>query len=140
MARETQARPALRERLGKWDASRAGDLVGVKTQDVPDGSTAGNDVEADPEANLHVSREATDAHAFVGLDLTDEAVQPIPHTFKRSAAATEVTTITLAQPIDGNTSYTLDTAGAAITVMPVVGSPTPAWELVAAIGTVTAVP
>lgn len=140
MAREIQGRPNLRRTVQQFDATRADELVGVKHQSVADGEAVA-DVAADVEANLHVSLESTNAFAFTGCDLTDEATPAISRTFKRAAGATQVVTVTLDQPIDGNTSYTLDTAGAAITVAPVVGAGVdPAWELVSALGTVTAVP
>jgi len=141
MARRTiQSRPLLRQSVQQFDATRADELVGVKSQDIPDGSAVA-DVPVDVEANLVVSREATNAPTIVGCDLNDEATPAIARTFKRAASATQQVTITLAQPIDGNTSYTLDTAGAALTIAPAgLDGDSPAWEVVSAVGTVTAVP
>lgn len=106
---------------------------------VADASTGGAAVAADREANLHVSEEATDAFSFTGLDLEDESVAMTAHTFKRQAS--QVATVTLAQAIDGNTSYTLDAAGSAITVAGYVdASGAYAYALLSAVGSVTAVP
>ncbi len=139
MAREIQSRPPLRDALGKWGASRAGDLAGFKNQVVADGATGGAAVAADAEANLHLSEEATDAHSFTGLDPEDESVAMIAHTFKRQGS--EVITVTLSQKIDGNTSYTLDAAGSAITVAGYAdASGAYAYALLSAVGSVTAVP
>lgn len=140
MARTIQSRPPLRDAVQKFDATRADELVGVKAQDVPDGSAVA-DVPVDIEANLIVSRESTNAPTLVGCDLLDEATPAIARTFKRAAGATQVVTVTLAQPIDGNTSYTLDDAGAALTIAPAgLDGDSPAWEVVGALGTVSAVP
>ena len=140
MARTIDVRRPLREAVQQFDSTRADELIGVKTQLVANGSTGGSAVEADPESNLHRSDEQTSPHAFTGVDLTEEATPLIEHTFKRSAASSVVVTVTLDQAIDGNVSYTLDTAGAAITVAPRLVAGTPAWELKSTLGTVTAVP
>ena len=142
MNRTIQSRPPLRQKVQQFNATRADELVGVKSQDIADGSTAaGVEVGVDIEANLVISREATTAPTIVGCDLTDPATPAIVRTFKRAASATQVVTITLAQAIDGNTSYTLDDAGAALTIAPAgLSGDSPAWEVVSALGTVTAVP
>lgn len=140
MARTIQSRPPLRDAAQKFDATRADELVGVKAQNLADGAGSAS-VPVDTEANLIVSRESTNAPTFTGCDLTDESTPAIARTFKRAAGTSQVVTITLTQAIDGNTSYTLDTAGAALTVAPSgLGGSSPAWEVVAALGTVTAVP
>jgi hypothetical protein len=132
-----QGRPQLTQSVQQFNATAAGDLVGVRTQIVANASTGAVAQVADPNANLHLSAESTSAFTFNGLDLTAAGTPAIARTFKRAAGATQVVTITLEQPIDGNTSYTLDTAGAALTIMP---RGVDGWITVAALGTVTAVP
>lgn len=144
MARRIFNRPNLRSTVQQFDATRADMLVGVHVQVLADGAApAGGQVETDPEASLIVSYESTTAPTFTGLDLTDEAVPAIERTFSRPAGATQQVTVQLAQPIEGNTAYTLDAAGSAITLMPVFeeqGAPATGWVVKNAIGTVTAVP
>jgi hypothetical protein len=140
MARLIQSRPPLREAAQKFDATRADDMVGIRQQELADGAGSTN-VAVDVEANLVISRESTNAPTFTGCDLTDEATPAIARTFKRAAGTSQVVTVTLTQSIDGNTSYTLDTAGAALTIAPAgLGGDSPAWEVISALGTVSAVP
>jgi hypothetical protein len=141
MSRQINGRPLLRATTQQFNATRADELIGVKTQQVNDG-TATATVAVDAEANLHVSRESTTAFSFTGCDLSKAATPLIERTFKRAVGATQNVTITLAQQIDGNTSYVLASAGASLSVMPVETSAPGVfvWAVKSATGTVNAVP
>lgn len=141
MARENQARPPLRDALGKLDTQRADVIIGTKQQAVADAQTGGNGVACDVEATLHVSHESANAFAFTGCDLSDEATPYIERTFFRAVGTTKVATVTLAQKINGNTSVTLDTAGSGVTLVPYQAADgTYSWVAKSAVGTVTYVP
>lgn len=139
MARQIPARPDLHLSVQQFNATPAGDLLGAKTQVVADGGGS-SDVEVDVNANVHLSKEATNAFAFTGCDLDVESTPFMERTFKRAVGATQVVTVTLDQKIDGNTSYTLDTAGAALTIMPILVDGVASWIVKSALGTVSAVP
>ena len=144
MARTIQSRPVLRSTVQQFNATRADEMIGAKIQVVKDGTApASGDVTCDPEANVYVSLEDTTAPIFRGLDLSDEAVGLVERTFVRPSGVTQQVRIELADPIDGNTAYTLDAGGSSITLIPITtdsGSPVQGWLVKNAIGTVTAVP
>ena len=126
MSDAIQARPNLRDPLGKWDATSAEALLGPRSQVVADGATGGTAVAADRETTLFVSEEDTSAFTVTGLDLTEDGMPFVPRTFYRQG--TQVVTVTLDQPIHGNTSYTLDSAGAVLAIKPYIDSAgAPQW-------------
>jgi len=139
--RNIQGRPVFSLTTQQWDATPAGDLVGIKSQTVADASTAGTPVTADPQANLYVSLEDTDAFEINAPALDDEGTPFIVRTFKQ--LGTESVTIIPApgDTIEGNSAVELGAAGSYAVVMPYqLPDKTYTWLIVSSGGTVVIIP
>ncbi len=132
-----QDRPSLLQTVQQFNATPAGDLIGYKSQVVPDGVTGS--IAADVESNLHVGFNSGIV-TFTGLDLSLESTPPIPHTFHRRGSG--LINVAPTQLINAaTTSVQLDADGASVTLAPVINDTGALqWMIIATFGTVTFTP
>ena len=139
--RNIQGRPNLSLTVQQWNATPASDLVGVKAQTIADGSTAGSPIDCDPQSNIYVSLEDTDAFELNAPALSDEGTPFITRTFKQLGSESVTITPAAGDTIEGNAGAELGAAGSYVTVAPFQQpDKTYTWLIVSSGGTVVIIP
>ena len=139
--RNIQGRPNLSLTVQQWNATPASDLVGVKAQTIADGSTAGAPVNCDPQANIHVSLEDTDAFELNAPSLADEGTPYIVRTFKQLGTESVTVLAAAGDTIEGAAGVQLGAPGSFATVAPFqLPDKTFTWLVVGTGGTVVIIP